>query len=72
MLFFALQESKLDSVDTPIQQFGWPLHSKDETTTFHHLANMISGYARREKPGASWAYSAHAINLYRLTRMVLP
>jgi len=55
LLFFAIQENKLDSVHTPIERFGWELRSKDETMTFHHLANMISGYARPEKPGEPWA-----------------
>jgi len=67
LLFFALQEGKLDSVHTPIKRFGWDLQAKDETMTFHHLANMISGYARPDKPGAAWAYNDYAINLYRLT-----
>ena len=35
--------------------------------SFHHLANMISGYARTEKSGTAWAYNDYAINLYRLT-----
>ncbi|MBL7185249.1 MAG: DUF5060 domain-containing protein [Phycisphaerae bacterium] len=67
LLFFALQEGKLDSVDAPIKRFGWGLNPKDETMTFHHLANMMSGYARPDKPGAAWAYNDYAINLYRLT-----
>jgi CubicO group peptidase (beta-lactamase class C family) len=67
LLFFALQEGKLDSVHTPIKRFGWDLSAKDRTMTFHHLANMISGYARPDKPGAAWAYNDYAINLYRLT-----
>jgi len=67
LLFFALQEKRLDSVHTPIKQFGWDLSEKDQTMTFHHLANMISGYARPDKPGAAWAYNDYAINLYRLT-----
>ena len=67
LLFFAIQEGKLKSVHTPIKQFSWDLCRKDETMTFHHLANMISGYARPEKPGAAWAYNDYAINLYRLT-----
>ena len=67
LLFFAIQEGKLKSVHTPIKQFGWDLCQKDEAMTFHHLANMISGYARPEKPGAAWAYNDYAINLYRLT-----
>jgi len=67
LLFFAVQEGKLESVHTPIKRFGWDLYPKDQTMTFHHLANMISGYARPEKPGAAWAYNDYAINLYRLT-----
>jgi len=67
LLFFAIQEGKLDSVHTPIERFGWDLSTKDQTMTFHHLANMISGYARPDKPGAAWAYNDYAINLYRLT-----
>jgi CubicO group peptidase (beta-lactamase class C family) len=67
LLFFAVQEGKLDSLHTPIKSFGWDLSTKDEEITFHHLANMISGYARPEKPGAAWAYNDYAINLYRLT-----
>lgn len=67
LLFFAVQEGKLDSVHAPIKPFGWDLSTKDEVMTFHHLANMISGYARPEEPGAAWAYNDFAINLYRLT-----
>ena len=67
LLFFAIQEKRLDSVHTPIKQFGWDLREKDQTMTFHHLANMISGYARPDEPGAAWAYNDYAINLYRLT-----
>jgi hypothetical protein len=67
LLFFAIQEGKLDTVHTPINRFGWDLCPKDATMTFHHLANMTSGYARPEKPGQAWAYNDYAINLYRLT-----
>jgi len=67
LLFFAIQEGRLDSVHTPIKRFGWDMSAKDQTMTFHHLANMISGYARPDKPGAAWAYNDYAINLYRLT-----
>ncbi|MCP4262247.1 MAG: serine hydrolase [Planctomycetes bacterium] len=67
LLFFAVQEGRLESVHTPIKRFGWDLCPKDQSMTFHHLANMTSGYARPEKPGAAWAYNDFAINLYRLT-----
>ena len=67
LLFFAIQEGKIDGVNTLIKDFGWDLVPKDESMSFHHLANMISGYARPEKPGMAWAYNDYAINLYRLT-----
>ncbi len=38
--------------------------AKDRSITFHHLANMISGYSRGELPGAAYMYNDHAINLY--------
>ncbi|MHC4434094.1 MAG: hypothetical protein ACYTBS_19800, partial [Planctomycetota bacterium] len=34
LLFFAIQESKLDSVHTPIERFDWDLSTKDQTMTF--------------------------------------
>ena len=67
LLFFAIQEGRVDDVDSRIASFGWDLNAKDEMMTFHHLANMISGYARPDAPGAAWAYNDYAINLYRLT-----
>ena len=47
LLLFAIQEGKVSSPDTPIQDFGWKLSPKDQTLTFRHLANMTSGYGRR-------------------------
>jgi hypothetical protein len=67
LLFFAIQEGKVPSVDARIKSYGWDLGAKDEAMTFHHLANMISGYARPEEPGTAWAYNDYAINLYRFT-----
>jgi hypothetical protein len=67
LLFFAIQEGKVPSVDVKVKSYGWDLGDKDEAMTFHHLANMISGYARPEPPGTAWAYNDYAINLYRLT-----
>ncbi len=67
LLFFAIQEGKVPSVNAKVKSYGWDLRAKDEAMTFHHLANMISGYARPEEPGAAWAYNDYAINLYRLT-----
>ncbi len=67
LLFFAIQEGRVPSVNAKIKSCGWDLGTKDEAMTFHHLANMISSYARLEEPGAAWAYNDYAINLYRLT-----
>jgi CubicO group peptidase (beta-lactamase class C family) len=67
LLFFAIQEGKVQSVNAKVKSCGWDLGGKDEAMTFHHLANMISGYARPEEPGAAWAYNDYAINLYRLS-----
>lgn len=67
LLFFAIQEGKVESVDTKIASFGWPLIPKDQTMTFRHLADMTSGYARPEAPGAAWSYNDFAIQLYQKT-----
>ena len=64
MLFFSIQEGLLDNVNELIEDHGWDLITKDETMTFYHLANMTSGYARGEVPGAAWAYNDYAIQLY--------
>jgi CubicO group peptidase (beta-lactamase class C family) len=67
MLFFAIKEGKLPGVNALIKNQGWALISKDQTMTFHHLANMISGYALPENPGARWGYNDYAISLYNKT-----
>jgi CubicO group peptidase (beta-lactamase class C family) len=64
MLFYAIKELKLSSVNALIADLGWDLIEKDETMTFHHLANMTSGYALPERPGAAWGYNDYAIALY--------
>ena len=65
MLFFAIQEGLVDSVDQRISDFGWELREQDRTMTFRHLADMTSGYARPEAPGEAWAYNDFAIQLYQ-------
>ncbi|MFN3324264.1 MAG: hypothetical protein ACK5AZ_12265 [Bryobacteraceae bacterium] len=55
LLFFAIREGLVRSVP------------KDRAMTFAHLANMVSGYARPEPPGAAWAYNDIAIQLYQQT-----
>lgn len=67
LLLYAAAEKKIPSVDTPIARFGWPLLEKDRTMTFRHLANMVSGYARPDPPGAAWAYNDFGIQLYQKT-----
>lgn len=67
LLFFAIQEKRLKSVDVRLNGYGWALRDKDRTMTFRHLADMTSGYARPEPPGAAYAYNDYAIQLYQLT-----
>ena len=67
MLFFAVEETLLSNVHELIEDHGWNLITKDEPMEFYHLANMTSGYARGEAPGAAWAYNDYAIKLYNKT-----
>ena len=72
MLFFAIHEGKLASVDALVNPYvekalGKSLNMKDQTMTFRHLANMVSGYGRVEAPVEAWAYNDWAINLYLKT-----
>ena len=64
LLFFAVSENTLGSVDDRVGDWGWNLNAKDQPMTFRHLANMMSGYARGEAPGEAWAYNDYAISLY--------
>ncbi len=67
MLFFAIQEGRLKSVDDRVGDWSWTMFGKDRSITFAHLANMVSGYTLKEPPGAGWAYNDFAIQLYALT-----
>jgi CubicO group peptidase (beta-lactamase class C family) len=67
LLFFAVHEARVKSVDQPIADFGWPLRPKDRKITFRHLGAMTSGYARPEGAGEAWAYNDFAIQLYQKT-----
>ena len=67
LLFFAIDQGKLAGVDARVGDQGWKLADKDRAMTFAHLANMTSGYARPEPPGAAWAYNDYAIQLYQKT-----
>ena len=67
LLFFAMEEGLVKSVDQPIADFGWELKGKDRGITFRQLGAMNSGYARPEGPGEAWAYNDYAIQLYQKT-----
>lgn len=67
LLLLAVQEGKLPSVDAPVKSAGWELSAKDASMTFRHLADMVSGYACGEPPGAAWGYNDFAIQLYSLS-----
>jgi len=67
LLFFAIEEGKVKSVDQPIADFGWDLQPRHQGITFRHLGAMNSGYARPEGAGEAWAYNDFAIQLYQKT-----
>ncbi len=67
LLFFALHEELVQSVDQHIADWGWNLAQKDRAMTFRHLGSMTSGYARPEPAGTAWAYNDYAIQLYQKT-----
>lgn len=67
LLFFAIHAGKLKGVDDHVADWGWAFSDKDRPMTFFHLANMTSGYACDEPPGAAWNYNDYAIQLYALT-----
>lgn len=67
LLMFAIAEGKVADANALVAELGWPLEPKDKSMTLGHLANMISGYARPEAPGAAWAYNDFAIQLYQKT-----
>lgn len=66
LLLLAVAEGKIAGPDAPVADY-WRLSRKDRSMTFRHLANMTSGYCRREKPGQAYAYNDYAISLYVLT-----
>ncbi|MGB5686604.1 MAG: serine hydrolase [Candidatus Electrothrix sp.] len=66
LLLFAAQEDRV-KIDGQIHPFMPELLGKDRQITFRHLANMTSGYARRESPGQAFAYNDYAVKLYHNT-----
>ena len=69
MLFFAAQEELIGGVGERIEEWvqvatSNELRPEDRDMTFWHLANMVSGYARAEAPGAAYAYNDYGTTLY--------
>ena len=67
MLFAALNEGKVASVDSLIVPYWSGLTGKDRTITFRHLADMTSAWRQAENPGTAWGYNDPAIMLYART-----
>jgi CubicO group peptidase (beta-lactamase class C family) len=63
LLFFAVQEGRLQSVDDRVGEWI-DLSEKDQPMTFRHLADMTSGYMRPERPGEAYSYNDYGIMLY--------
>jgi CubicO group peptidase (beta-lactamase class C family) len=68
LMFIAVQEGKISSVDEPVAKFEPRLASlnngKDAALTWRHLASQTSGYGWSEKPGEAYAYNDYALALY--------
>ncbi len=68
LLFFAVQEGKLTSVDAPVSEFEPRLKTlnqgKDVSITWRHFASQTSGYGLSEPPGVAYAYNDFALALY--------
>lgn len=63
-LFKALQDGKIDSVDSPVskweprlKEINAKLDHKDARMTWRHMANQISCYGLAEAPGTAYAYN---------------
>jgi CubicO group peptidase (beta-lactamase class C family) len=68
LLFQAVQESKLKSVEDKIVDFEPRLKTlnrgKDAGITWRHLASQTSGYGLTEAPGKAYSYNDFALALY--------
>jgi CubicO group peptidase (beta-lactamase class C family) len=73
LLFMAIQERKLRSVDDPVAEVEPQLREwnggKDSGMTWRHLASQTSGYGLTEKPGEAYSYNDYALALYYDTLM---
>jgi len=68
LLFMAVQEGRLKSVDDLVAEFEPRLkalnNGKDAGITWRHLASQTSGYGLAEAPGAAYSYNDFALTLY--------
>ena len=68
LLFMAVQEGKLSSVDDRVSDFEPRLQAlndgKDAGITWRHLASQLSGYGLTEAPGRAYSYNDYALTLY--------
>ena len=68
LLFLAVQEGKLASVNELVAKFEPRLETlnggKDAGITWRHFAFQVSGYGLIEKPGAAYSYNDYALALY--------
>jgi CubicO group peptidase (beta-lactamase class C family) len=68
LLFLAVQEGKLKSVDDKVADFEPRLRTlnrgKDATITWRHFASQMSGYGLTEPPGDAYSYNDFALALY--------
>ena len=68
LLFMAVEDGKLHSVDDPVSNFEPRLKTlnqgKDGGITWRHLASQTSGYGLIEAPGQAYAYNDFALALY--------
>ncbi len=68
LLFVAIQEGRLGSVDDRVADFEPRLKTlndgKDAAISWRHLASQTSGYGLAEPPGAAYAYNDYALTLY--------
>jgi len=73
LLFLAVQQGKIPSVDARVADFEPGLHAlnggKDAAITWRHLASQTSGYGLSERPGEAYAYNDFALALYYDTLM---
>ena len=60
----AVERALIASVHAEVGPFEPCLSGDDVAITFHHLANMISGYALEEPPGEAFGYNDFGVNLW--------